>query len=597
MISAQKSDAKKRKEQAGLTDVKERRRALIDGVRKGTQRQSNELAQKFYIGLHSPEERKQLFLHYFGSSAGETPPPTIKEALHGPLHRLEVTLQDPYNMDSWHSPAQLENMEAERQLMTRVLTHFPERYTVTNKVEKRSQSATKPVLYDMRSTSDYFHHLLYERDDLFMKIVPLHFVRAQSEEDVAIALAEIYTEIVVAYFLNELVYGYSQVLSLHFMTIVDWFPTQRIAMTPEEQALDEHHYHQIIVSEKLDESLRDYLLVHRSGAALRASLFQMFHALETAWHTNGYTHNDLHLGNIMVKWLGEGTPLHNKDFLYRRLTHDHWFRLRREDLNNSMVKLIDFGRNRLFVASKPSHIDEAGGEHRHVHDQLICAPGFAHAGYACEAPNREIDVVLPLVSLLMLPRDYWDALGEQESRAFFALCELHLDFAELNRLVSAYYWGDTVVYAGISREDVEREFHSAGNRIKASNLHRCPTIYEFMRQTGVFIYRRWVNGSVASDVLNDPYFNAYKTRSLLPLRQLTNEEILDVQNHSAVVSFLAHAEEAEMRQEYTVETMLQSRCDVCNRVNVSLEVAGGERVCNWACYEFRHLFGGKTVYR
>ena len=78
---------------------------------------------------------------------------------------------------------------------------------------------------------------------------------------------------------------------------------------------------------------------------------------------------------------------------------------------------------------------------------------------------------------------------------------------------------------------------------------------------------------------------------------MTNEEILDVQNHNVVVSFLAHAAEAEMRQDYTVEGMLQARCDVCNRMGVGLEVDGGEKLCNWACYEFSHLFGGKTVYR
>jgi hypothetical protein len=183
-------------------------------------------------------------------------------------------------------------------------------------------------------------------------------------------------EILVAYHLRELVYGYSQLLSLHFMMVLDWW------MAPKGAALS-HMVRptQFVVYEALDQTLwwrirrafftgRDSYL-ELSLRELRAILFQVLSALEVAWLTHRFVHGDLHLGNVMMKVCGEDSPLHNRAWLYRRYNDpDYWYVLPPEAHGNQLVKLIDFDRSSLNIPLDRDHDRPLGGI-RHNHPQQV----------------------------------------------------------------------------------------------------------------------------------------------------------------------------------------------------------------------------------
>jgi hypothetical protein len=562
-----------------------KKRAERDAMR------SSRADERIYIGLHSPAERKRLFLHYFGGA----PAPTLDEVTQGPLHTLnERFLENPYEPATWYTPVQLHalgNEPESRQAIAWALGQFDQRYTARQRVGAGAiVSSTSPQLFTLRHASDYFRHVLYQRADLFMKLVPLP---SGDDEESLNNQTEVYDEIIAAYFLQELVYGYSQVLSLHFMSVVDWFPVQRGG-----------EFYQVIVSEKLDQSLYDYLDEHRGAAPLRAALFQLFHALETAWVTNYYTHNDAHLGNVMMLRHAAESPLYERDFLYRRLGDDHWWRVSAAAMDGHMLKLIDFGRNRLYVPERADHVEERHGLQRHRHDRLICAPGFEFAGYPCDAANRQIDVLLPLFGLLRMETAYWFGMEPLERAAVYAFCERHLDFSEMDRVVDAYLWSSDE-HEHVERRQVDTEFSRVRRRLTAHNLRACPNVCELLRVPGLYVYKFRERGSTASDVLDDAFFAQYRTAQVLPQRELSDDDVLGVRDRHVVVSFLEHPEEAEQLEDLGLAARAgaskkrRPRCAVCKRRRVALSVPkdGGIYLCGEACYEFRYLFGGKTVYR
>jgi hypothetical protein len=586
---------REREAAALLRGAEKRRAAIVEERRRSQAAQRERLRRKFYVGLQSPEERKRLFLHYFGDGAQSERPLTPEEFLEGPLHTLEPAVENPYDKESWPTTAQLERLSVERPpKLDQVASLFTSRYAVLNKIPQEQQTSTKPDLYNLLSVSHYFRHILAERDDLFLKVVPISGIHPE-------ALREVYNEIIAGYFLQELVYAYSQVLSLHFMNIIDWFPAVRTAIVPEEGP--NQFYHQVIVSERLDHSLGDYLEKNPSIGVLRATLFQLYHALETAWHTNQYTHNDLHLKNVMVQVVPAESPLFAKDFLYRRLSSPLWFRVPKEDLHNHLVKLIDFGRNRLLVASEPNHI-QVHNDSRHVHDRLLCLRGYEYVGYPCDEPNRQIDLLVTLLNILHLPRAYWEAQGREASQPFFTMCETLIDFFELNDLVRARA-ADSSAFPNLRAwlRFSDEYAGLGGGGIQAHNFHRCSRIYDFLREPGVFIYRLTGAGATASDLLDDPFFEPYRTERVLPEGPLTDEEVLSVRDSSVVVSFIAHPVEAELLEAAEMELTARvdmkepGRCAVCHGSRVTHKVGETELLCSYACYEFRYLFGNATVYR
>jgi hypothetical protein len=180
-------------------------------------------------------------------------------------------------------------------------------------------------------------------------------------------------EVQVAYHLRELVHGYSQLLSLHFMMVLDWWMAplgsvhiRRIG-PPFKRDVPCH----FVVSERLDQTLRtrleDDATPYLSLDELRVLLFQLFSALELAWLTHRFVHGDPHTSNLMLKHCTEGSVLHNRAWLYRRYNDpDYWYVLPPEAHQNRLLKLIDFDHSSL-NAPLSKRADRPLGGARHVH--------------------------------------------------------------------------------------------------------------------------------------------------------------------------------------------------------------------------------------
>ena len=256
----------------------------------------------------------------------------------------------------------------------------------------------RPRLDALRSKSEFFRTLLYGRDDLLLKTVPLYNKHGIYDD---VVLEEVYNEVQLGFFLNELLYGYSHVLSIHFMSVLDWFVLKGPPMMASE-TLGQYdaRYHQIIVTERADVTLRTYLQAHPSVATLRTTLFQTYHArtLETAWWTHNLTHNDLtRVQHYAARDRRTPLPLAGRHFVYKRLGRPHWYLLLVHQLQGQHVKLIDLGRNRAYVPSQAQHTHDAFVHGVHVHDRLLSPPGYEKAfGYPRNKPNRRIDVQLLL---------------------------------------------------------------------------------------------------------------------------------------------------------------------------------------------------------
>jgi hypothetical protein len=557
---------------------------------------------KAFIGLYSPEERKQLFLKYFE-----------KQGPLGTVKSTQSAIENPYQPKSWYTSEELETIISrfpDIPPSSDIYQRFNARYQKVVELKSRHESATKPALYMIESVGSYFKHVLYERGDLFMKVVPLE----EEEEDGTLfvldndKLSEIYNEIVVGYFLNELVYGYSNVLSIHFMTVVDWFVALKDSLTEEDVEASSSSLHQIIVAEKLDVSVWEYLNTRHDLPILKAIIFQVCHALEVAWYTNEYTHNDLHTLNIMLKRFSDDSPLKDRHFMYRRLVDNKWYRIKRTALRNKMVKIIDFGRNRMLCPSTVDHIED-DGEHRHLHDNVTCSTGLEHFGYPCDEPNRFIDVKTLLLFLL----DQWNEVAandpKEDKKQFHDMCNRMIDFDMVNTIVDGYYKGKYRGDDHLDEEAINMEWHYVGQKVSAENYHQCRNVQALLKlvghydeqgnlHPGVFIYRMGVEGekgATPTDVLNDPFFDEYKLDVLVPDHTIPPEEIYSIKGDHVVVSFITHPEEATLLSS-SPSSAGGNKCAVCNAPNPN-HIAGNDLLCGAACHDFKYLFEGKTVYR
>jgi hypothetical protein len=278
-----------------------------------------------------------------------------------------------------------------------------------------------------------------------------------------------------------------------------------------------------------------------------------------------------------------------------------------------VAKIIDFGRNRMECPSQEDHIDiSGGGNNRHYHDSLTCSKGMDAYGYPCDQANRQIDVKLFLLGVLDLWSEVNQALTKEEKQPFYDMCDRVIDFDRINRIVRDFYYGQYRGGAHINPVRLEYEWKSVG-KVSAENYHKCREVQKLLKvvgsydeegnlQKGVFIYRLDEEedemGSVATDVLNDPFFDEYKLEALVPDHSIPEEEIYSIKSEHIVVSFIAHPEEAMMLGSHSSsdgggDTM---RCCMCNAPSAKY-IAGDDLFCGGACYDFKHLFDSKTVYR
>jgi len=238
---------------------------------------------------------------------------------------------------------------------------------------------------------------------------------------------EVAHEIKCGYFLNELNFGYDHVLTPHFMQIADWWCTSSESIAPRtvKTFLSAEDEWEFTVAEKLNRSIGDNLTVDSGLNGLRHQLFQVFLTLEVAWLSNEYIHYDLHLGNVFTKRLTQSSALFNKNLVYKRYNNDdEWYRLEAGVLKNSLVKLLDYGRNRMYVPRPGADtLDESGIHVRHRHEQLLFYTSLEEYGVT-ERANRSWDLRRAMIMVLeKLTRNELAAI-RQEGEAYDAFCAL-----------------------------------------------------------------------------------------------------------------------------------------------------------------------------
>ena len=351
-------------------------------------------------------------------------------------------------VDAQQSPEENERLRQEYESL--MALYLQQRYRPSDPnqapLNKPEESATHPRLYNVVTGQEVKNVLdaQYNHDmELVIKVVDLGRIYRYHQHDETLgndALREVYNEIRVGFFLNELRYAYETVASNNFMVILDWFISEH-NLYPQIKGTGPYQY---IVSEKLDQNLVDYLLAHPTLETLKALLFQVAHALETAWTTHRYLHYDLHYNNVMLKYNHPQSSFYDRRYFYTRAYDDgKTYALPQTATHNALVKLIDYGRNRMQIPVTPSdeahrnlyeHIDNLNNEHHH--DALLVYEDTPY-GIGVES-NRTWDVRRLLWDLMMhLPVAYWDRLERENAKDYALLlqqCSLALEINEANRL-------------------------------------------------------------------------------------------------------------------------------------------------------------------
>lgn len=531
-----------------------------------------------YIGNLSLKERQELFKAYFRDTNNAT------------IRRKEI--QNPYDNDTWYTMREIDKINRGT---VKSLTEYINKQEIANRYHVAPKgtcmkSLTTPTLYLVKPKKEsQFRDVLYGSNEMVMKVIPLfdkNGLLLQSDLD------EIYNEIKVAFFLNELLFGYENVLSIHFMTIVDWFQSTRTQLDLRENTLADPLLHQVVIAERANIRLVEFLALHNDLETLRAILFQILHALETAWLTNEFTHNDLHMGNIMLRDVSHiGSPLRDMSLVYNRFDRRYWYVLPKAHLHNHIVKLIDFGRSRLYAPLTNDHI--SANHHNHPKRHMVIMPDL---GIMRDVANRQLDLRILFVSILALPRSYWTKIGQKQATELFDFVERDvLDFDLINLIIDAY---------ATPKEKSER-FVEAGGKLRAHNLHKCPSCLAFLSRPEVFVYRYDNRGSNVTDVLNSAFFGSFS--HALDEKGEQHFSKNKKQGEHIVVSFISASEDIVMRKTRMFLASDASsgqqdlRCSVCHHEKASFinreETGHIVPLCSEMCAQFKYFFGCKTVLR
>lgn len=310
-------------------------------------------------------------------------------------------------------------------------------------INKGIDSVTKPRLFNIVTGQLLLKPLQYHLDEnteLAIKVVDLgaiydehRYDRVRGNED----LMEIHNEARVGFFLNELLYAYSEVATRHFMQVVDWFASD-INLYPKENGKGPYQY---IVSEKLDLKLKQYLEAHPDMITLQCTLFCIAQALEMAWYTHSYLHFDLHRNNVMLKTVVKESKSFDKNYLYTRPDRiSVVYKLPQEGIHNAIVKIIDFGRNSMRIPSVTSreglydHVDTRNGYHGHDDELEYTIPTHGIG----EKNNRIWDIRRLLWDLMIdFPVSYWNALFVSNKVAYNQLIAQMSEFIDMKEMTKA----------------------------------------------------------------------------------------------------------------------------------------------------------------
>ena len=501
--------------------------------------------------------------------------------------------EDPRTGKTWRNRLQLEaannpasknfwkKNDADKEL-------FKKTYTRQDTTSLVVLSYSRPELYRLSPLHrEVFKQVLVTGDsDLLMKSTPLIDDKGEVIDDVS--LAQIYNEIQIAFFLNELLYGYKHVLSIHFMVMVDWFQTSRAELglfAGTTRTWRDEYQSQFTVSEYIEGSVLAFMRSHPTVAALKGLVFQVLHALETAWLTNEFVHYDLHTGNIMMKrTTGDQSPLAGRNLLYKRYGHSDWYQLGQSNLGDHIVKIIDFGFSRLCAPKAPAHkrYDLKKGVERHVHDRFI-GLDWEVGEMNRQSGNMYTDVRLFLLDVLTLPVDIWQAMHTDERKTFYAMTADVLDFARINTLVD-----------GVPVLNYER-LTKAGGRLQPGNLVDCPQCMAYLMKFHGYARANSGEGMSAREVLDHPFFDSLRRPPLA-------HSELDRGKDDLVVSFFTTTGEEQMLKYLSSSSSSTATlyCEVCGSVAEHYNIEDDQvavPLCSALCAEFKYLYNCKTVFR
>lgn len=533
-----------------------------------------------FIGNATQPERKDLF-----NRAVRNRETTIS----GILTFGNRWYQSPYNGDSWRDLKALElvttPMIAEGDDVGPKSGAFKRLYTEIGTTIKTG-TYSGPEIGVVRAThvnSALLREILYGTDMLLMKITPLDSVDE-------LMLKQIYNEIRIQYSLNELLYGYTNVLSVHFPVLVDWFQTSHNNLDLHKEpgiprTYEDDLYGQVTIAEYADKEFRGFMIENASLNTMRVVLFQIFHALETAWHLNRFVHYDLHMGNLMMKSTNNfrDSPFYGRNLLYNRKDMPHWYALSHAHLGDHIVKIIDFGFSVLNAPKQP-----CPSVAEHLHDDVIGLE-WPVLGMQLNRPNRFADLRMLLISLFELPLLYWVNIPLLDRKLFHDFVEDMLDFREINQRIDA-----------IPKASEERRL-KAGGFLRASNLSECPICIEALRIFGSYARDYTENGTTVTDALDHEFF--------MSLKRMPGEmDAYSATNEDVVVSFYSGESQGDaMRTSLGVSLSSPSsssslHCEVCMRndkevAHYNIEDGVPIPLCSELCAEFRYLYGGKTVFR
>jgi hypothetical protein len=471
-----------------------------------------------------------------------------------------------------------------------------------------ADSITAPEVYDiveaLHSASSNGDAVAWRRlqDILFEKNPEFVLKATKITEETASQIAQ---EIKCGFFLNELNIGYTHVLTPHFMQIVDWWCIKGSLLpgqTVKNVDIPEIVW-QFEVSEKLSHSIRTNVTASNGLEGLRHQLFQIFLSLEVAWLSNRYIHYDLYCRNVFLKNLGPSSALYNKNLLYKRFNNDtEWYRLEASALSNRIVKILDYGLNRMYVPEFGADIITGTGESvvvRHSHHKLLFVTGVESSGQIKEG-NRSYDVRTILMEILNFVRlaEFKQLKKERDYDAFCEMLDSVFRFDQLEQQL------ETVV-----SEDVDEEFYKPYYRKKimkhfltrsatsAKSLLEAVSLLDskedftdwYQLYQSLIIFSTVDTGATATSCLNMRFFDA--------LKQVDAGDSDD----NVIVSFpMVDLTETVFPPEATPHMKLDTRqerhgmkrCHVCGKTARKQSNYNNERLpfCGEVCYQFRYLY-------
>lgn len=488
----------------------------------------------------------------------------IKQNSRDVYERNPRYFEDPFDDNTWPDNDFLEDVLSQKKSDDRILIEeaiveeFSSRYTIGNSMEVRP-SRNKPAIYTIKFAIRQLE-ALYNTNAFVLKVVPL-FDKSIPKQigfyDKQYRLDEIYNDIRIGYFLNELIYGYEHVLCIHFPIVIDWFPIPRDSIIPKEDYVPEKTFkycHQGVIMEKCDETLESFLSEYHDLNTVRMITFEVLISLELTYHTHRFSHCDLNLTNIMMKNMNyKNSPLKGKDLVYKRILYhskpikSKWYVIPFKDTKGHIVKIIDFGRSTI---QAPSHRE-------HIYDDTIQIK---------ENPQKHTGSLKTTFNTTKTNKHLHDKEIRYQGRD-----KKNVEY-------------DSVMFLFELRNHLQRIMDEREYQV----FHKfVKEVFRYESKSDPLIKQTHTDIEYITIALNNSFFNDY-----------TSSDVKTDPNNSIIVSFPTRLSDINLTANDSKE--MKYECVVCGNLasHVALFDSGDTHyLCSSVCYDFKYIFNTKTVFR